>query len=217
MYHILIFLFTRDQDWDFLPFRVWVGLWTGLFILLIVAFDLSALVRYITRFTEESFACLIALIFIYEAFKKTFEIETDFPVHFKPPKDFYGCFCAIDNRTFTNSNLTDEYVTSKLIPNLTETTTNLVGLNRTGPSQTTASISTTSLSQFETECLRLGGSVTGDACAEKYVSDVFFFSLLLFIGTFFLATVLVRFRHSLFFPTFVSTLQKNCKYTAEQL
>jgi hypothetical protein len=33
-----------------------------------VALDLSALVRYITRFTEECFACLIALIFIYQAF-----------------------------------------------------------------------------------------------------------------------------------------------------
>lgn len=35
-----------------------------------MAFDLSALVRYITRFTEESFASLIAVIFIAEAFKK---------------------------------------------------------------------------------------------------------------------------------------------------
>ena len=37
-----------------------------LILFFIVAFDLSALVRYITRFTEESFAVLISLIFIFE-------------------------------------------------------------------------------------------------------------------------------------------------------
>ena len=62
----------RDNQLDFLPFRAWIGLWTALLLLLIVAFDLSALVRYITRFTEESFACLIAVIFIAEAFKKLY-------------------------------------------------------------------------------------------------------------------------------------------------
>jgi len=43
-------------------------------LLIIVAFDLSFLVRYITRFTEESFAVLISVIFIYEAFTKTLEV-----------------------------------------------------------------------------------------------------------------------------------------------
>ena len=45
-----------------------------------VAFDLSFLVRYITRFTEESFAVLISIIFIYEAFSKVAEIYHDYPV-----------------------------------------------------------------------------------------------------------------------------------------
>ena len=49
-------------------------------LVFIVAFDLSAMVRYITRFTEESFAVLIALIFIVEAFKKLFHILDDYPV-----------------------------------------------------------------------------------------------------------------------------------------
>lgn len=45
-----------------------------------VAFDLSALVRYITRFTEESFAALIALIFMVESFKKLAMIVDYYPV-----------------------------------------------------------------------------------------------------------------------------------------
>jgi len=52
-------------------------MWLSLLLLLMVAFDLSALVRYITRFTEESFAMLIALIFIFEAFKKLIHILDD--------------------------------------------------------------------------------------------------------------------------------------------
>ena len=34
----------------FLPFRAWVGIWTGVLCIIIVAFDLSYLVKYITRY-----------------------------------------------------------------------------------------------------------------------------------------------------------------------
>ena len=33
----------------FLPFRAWIGIWTGILCIIIVAFDLSYLVKYITR------------------------------------------------------------------------------------------------------------------------------------------------------------------------
>jgi len=46
----------------------WQGLWCALFTLLLVAFDLCALMQYVTRFTEEVFAALITIIFILEAF-----------------------------------------------------------------------------------------------------------------------------------------------------
>jgi hypothetical protein len=48
-------------------------MWVCFILLLIVMFDLSALVRYITRFTEESFSVLISVIFTYEAFHKVYE------------------------------------------------------------------------------------------------------------------------------------------------
>ena len=71
---------SRDREMDFLAFRFWVGVWITLILFLFVALDLSALVRYITRFTEESFATLISIIFIYEAFKKVGQIWTSNPV-----------------------------------------------------------------------------------------------------------------------------------------
>ena len=77
----------RDNDWDYLSARFWVGIWTAGFLLVMVVFNLSALVRYITRFTEESFACLIALIFIVEAFKKLAAIGKDDPMRLHVSKD----------------------------------------------------------------------------------------------------------------------------------
>jgi hypothetical protein len=41
-------------------------MWIAAILLIFVAVDLSYLVCYITRFTEENFACLIAFIFIYK-------------------------------------------------------------------------------------------------------------------------------------------------------
>uniref|UniRef100_A0A1I8FJW3 Solute carrier family 4 member 4 n=1 Tax=Macrostomum lignano TaxID=282301 RepID=A0A1I8FJW3_9PLAT len=58
---------VRPLPLDYLPFRWWIGMWTALLLLVTVALDLSYLVKYITRFTEESFALLIAVIFVYEA------------------------------------------------------------------------------------------------------------------------------------------------------
>jgi len=82
-------------------------MWLSLFLLLMVAFDLSALVRYITRFTEESFAILIALIFIFEAFKKLIHILDDDPVNLNPlvPLD-YNCTCLPPTVDEDNSSLT---------------------------------------------------------------------------------------------------------------
>ena len=53
-----------------MTFRLWIGVWSSAFCLVIVALDLSAVVRYFTRFTEESFAALIGIIFIVESLKK---------------------------------------------------------------------------------------------------------------------------------------------------
>lgn len=73
----IIYNTCRNNDWDFMPVRFWIGMWTTFLLLIIVAFDLSTLVKYITRFTEESFACLIAIIFIIEAFEKLAHIGSD--------------------------------------------------------------------------------------------------------------------------------------------
>ena len=71
----------RDNGLPFMPFRFWIGFWVMVALLVIVAFELSFMVRYITRFTEECFACLVCVIFIYEAFHKLAHIMEHQPVH----------------------------------------------------------------------------------------------------------------------------------------
>ncbi|KAF3849362.1 hypothetical protein F7725_015859 [Dissostichus mawsoni] len=63
-----------DNELDYLEFRLWIGLWSGVFCLVLVATDASFLVQYFTRFTEEGFSSLISFIFIYDAFKKMLKL-----------------------------------------------------------------------------------------------------------------------------------------------
>lgn len=80
----------------YLSLRFWIGAWIFLYLVFIVALDLSSLVRFITRFTEESFAVLISVIFLYESFSKIGETWTDHTVHVgrvrEPPGNF-TCHC----------------------------------------------------------------------------------------------------------------------------
>jgi hypothetical protein len=145
------------------------------------------------------------------AFKKTFGIEHTKPVHFNPPSVKPGCFCLLGGNS--TMNVSENYLTSMTsllnadvspttLPQTISSVTSLLSNVTQSPNVSTTEKYKPS-SALEAECLTLGGYMQG-VCDEKYVPDVFFFSLILFFGTFFLATVLVHFRHSLFFPTFVS-------------
>ncbi|XP_036872414.2 anion exchange protein 3 isoform X3 [Manis javanica] len=82
------FKFCRAQDLEYLTGRVWVGLWLVVFVLALVAAEGSFLVRYISPFTQEIFAFLISLIFIYETFHKLYKVFTEHPLlPFYPPKE----------------------------------------------------------------------------------------------------------------------------------
>lgn len=80
--HLSIWLcFPRDYSLSYLSLRACIGLWTSFFCMVLVVTDASCLVRYITRFTEETYASLICLIFIYEALEKLLQLQVIYPVH----------------------------------------------------------------------------------------------------------------------------------------
>ncbi|XP_077593335.1 electrogenic sodium bicarbonate cotransporter 1-like [Stigmatopora nigra] len=178
----LLFNFSKDNSLDYLEFRLWIGLWSGVFCLMLVATDASFLVQYFTRFTEEGFSALISFIFIYDAFKKMSKLAHHNPINADYSYDMvtqYDCSCEPGN----NSDLHD-----------VAAWTNRSDLSENA---TWASLS-------RSQCVTYGGRLVGDAC--QYVPDITLMSFILFFGTYTCSMALKKFKTSRFFPTKVRKL-----------
>ncbi|XP_014825012.1 PREDICTED: anion exchange protein 3 isoform X4 [Poecilia mexicana] len=79
--------FCQAHDFEYLTGRVWIGFWLIFIVLVIVAAEGSFLVRYISPFTQEIFAFLISLIFIYETFSKLIKVFKEHPLMTVYPSD----------------------------------------------------------------------------------------------------------------------------------
>lgn len=62
-------LYTNCQRLEipFLPTYAWVGFWMSLILITLAVTDASVLMRFFTRFTDQIYAALISVIFIYSA------------------------------------------------------------------------------------------------------------------------------------------------------
>nr|XP_020019452.1 band 3 anion transport protein isoform X2 [Castor canadensis] len=72
--------FCESNNLEYIVGRAWIGFWLILLVVLVVAFEGSFLVRYISRYTQEIFSFLISLIFIFETFSKLIKIFQDYPL-----------------------------------------------------------------------------------------------------------------------------------------
>ncbi|NP_001084922.1 solute carrier family 4, sodium bicarbonate cotransporter, member 7 L homeolog [Xenopus laevis] len=177
----ILFKFCKDYELSYLSLRTSIGLWTAFLCLLLVATDASSLVCYITRFTEEAFAALICIIFIYEALEKLFHLGENYAFNMHNDLDLltqYSCVCTepLNPNNETLALWSKANITSSEVPwnNLTVT-----------------------------ECVRLNGTFVGSACGHHgpYIPDVFFWSFILFFTTFFLSSFLKQFKTKNYFPT----------------
>ncbi|KRX23191.1 Electrogenic sodium bicarbonate cotransporter 1 [Trichinella nelsoni] len=80
VFETILHSLCKNQGWNFLCVRFWVGAWTAVFLLIFVALDASVMVSWITRFTEEAFATLISLIFLVKAVEELFAIVAEYPI-----------------------------------------------------------------------------------------------------------------------------------------
>lgn len=166
---------------QYLSFRFWVHMWTAGIIVLMVVTDASSLVSYITRFTEESFATLIAVIFIYEAIMKLWKIKGQLDVINYSRNVVEGtCFCSPGNGKLNHERAVDFIKRHSLAIPFNDTSIDYVKANLS-------------------DCQSIGGTFSGDSCFPLY--DKLLMSILLTIGTFFLATSLKKMRTSEYFPT----------------
>ncbi|XP_076613897.1 electrogenic sodium bicarbonate cotransporter 1-like isoform X1 [Chaetodon auriga] len=178
----LLFIFSRDNGFDYLEFRLWIGLWSGLFCLVLVATDASFLVQYFTRFTEEGFSALISFIFIYDAFKKMIKLSHHNPINSDYDPDLvtqYDCRCTPGN--------------SSEVFNVSAWT-----------NSSDLSVNATWASLTKKQCVKYGGQLVGESCS--YVPDITLMSFILFFGTYTCSMALKQFKTSRFFPTTVRKL-----------
>nr|CAD2138091.1 unnamed protein product [Meloidogyne enterolobii] len=106
----ILYDFCTAKHWEFLPFRLYVGVWMQLMLLrwylfcFIKAIKISFLVSLITRFTEEAFATLISIVFIIQAFEKLFEISYEAPITRHPQEVLHSaCHCIIQTEEWNST------------------------------------------------------------------------------------------------------------------
>ncbi|XP_071661035.1 sodium bicarbonate cotransporter 3 isoform X3 [Patagioenas fasciata] len=177
----ILFKFCRDYDLSYLSLRTSIGLWTAFLCIVLVATDASSLVCYITRFTEEAFAALICIIFIYEALEKLFHLGEVYAFNMHNDLDkltLYSCVCSEPEKP---SNETLQVWTKMNI-----SVENIAWSNLT-----------------VSQCLEYHGVFRGSACSHHgpYIPDVLFWSVILFFTTFFLSSFLKQFKTKRYFPT----------------
>ncbi|GAA6094733.1 sodium bicarbonate cotransporter 3-like isoform X1 [Tachysurus ichikawai] len=177
----ILFKFCEDYGMSYLSLRACIGLWTAFLCIVLVATDSSSLVCYITRFTEEAFAALICIIFIYEALEKLLQLRETYPINTHTDLDnltLYSCQCSAPGQT---SNDTLQFWNS------TGHTTDSIPWNQ-------LNVST---------CKLLHGEFVGPACGlhGPFIPDVLFWSIILFFTTFFLSSLLKQFKTERYFPT----------------
>ncbi|XP_038210336.1 sodium bicarbonate cotransporter 3 isoform X3 [Zerene cesonia] len=98
VFETIVFEFCKQVGWNYMSFRFCIGTWTTVILITLVAIDASALVCYITRFTEENFATLIAFIFIYKAVENVISIGKKYPLKTRPDEILnYECYCLPSN------------------------------------------------------------------------------------------------------------------------
>ncbi|TDG96054.1 hypothetical protein EPR50_G00235450 [Perca flavescens] len=182
----ILFKFCKEYGLSYLSLRACIGLWTAFFCLLLVATDASSLVCYITRFTEEAFASLICIIFIYEALEKLIHLGTHYPINKNnnlQKLTKYSCACVEPSDP---SNETLRYWEER---NITSSQVNWTMLE-------------------VNECEMFHGEFVGSACGPHgpYIPDVLFWCVVLFFSTVFLSAFLKEFKTSRYFPTKVRAI-----------
>ncbi|XP_077376780.1 solute carrier family 4 member 4a isoform X4 [Festucalex cinctus] len=188
----LLFNFSKDNEFNYLEFRLWIGLWSAFMCLVLVATDASYLVKYFTRFTEEGFSALISFIFIYDAFKKMIKLAHHYPINSDFHEELitqYDCLCMAPTVLENNSDFTGDP---------------LEGTSIWFWNNTDLPMNATWSSLSRTDCLKYKGELVGKAC--DFVPDIALMSIILFFGTYSCSMGLKKFKFSPFFPTTVRKL-----------
>uniref|UniRef100_A0A8C7UYI2 Anion exchange protein n=1 Tax=Oncorhynchus mykiss TaxID=8022 RepID=A0A8C7UYI2_ONCMY len=171
----ILYKFCKEYGLSYLSLRTCIGLWTAFLCLVLVATDASSLVCYITRFTEEAFASLICIIFIYEALEKLIHLGEHYPINMNNNLDKLTQYSYVCTRCLFNPEL------------------GIICQNNITASEV----------YWEALEVKKRGEFVGSACGPHgpYIPDVLFWSVVLFFSTVFMSAFLKEFKFSRYFPT----------------
>ena len=80
LYDEALYALCKTYNWDFLAWRIWIGLWLMLIALLVAMLQGSVLVKFFTKFTKDIFTSFLGFVFLYEAMKKLYSIFQTYPL-----------------------------------------------------------------------------------------------------------------------------------------
>ncbi|CAK8673673.1 unnamed protein product [Clavelina lepadiformis] len=222
VFESIMFDLCESLELHYISFRFWVGVWTGIICLLLVAFDASSLISYVTRYTEESFSALISIIFIYEAFKKLAHEGDKLKIWYGWEPDnitFYSCQCLppdLSSHNISNVNITDMKHISREEAASSHEGGHHGKLFKTGNESYVCAyannvtevesidyIPWTNLSKHQ--CVsEFCGNLDGASCL--FTPDAVFMSVILFFGTFAISMALKSLKTSRYFPNKVRSI-----------
>jgi ABC-type branched-subunit amino acid transport system permease subunit len=139
-----------------MEFRLWIGVWIFVLLLILVVFNLSFLVKYITRFTEDCFATLVAIVFIIDAIKNVLNMRNG---------------------------------------------KQGISLNTLSPSLAIAADPNSTYFDYSSYTTEASSTKATPTANPKESPSVFYFSVLLFLLTFFICTSLTNFRKKPYLPS----------------
>ncbi|CAF4224466.1 unnamed protein product [Rotaria socialis] len=173
----MVYDLCQSLQCDFWTVRLCVSLWTTFFIIILVAFEGSFMIRHVTRFTEEIFALIIAVVYLYEPFKKIYKIFQLNPVLWKYNYSYpLACSCNTSssnedtNLSSNNGSYSSLYSCYDCLPTERYVSSSLLQTNYT--------------------------TISSD---ETQLPNKALLSLIILLGTCFIAIALKRFRRSNFF------------------
>ncbi|XP_039286283.1 anion exchange protein 2 isoform X2 [Nilaparvata lugens] len=168
-----LYQFCQSNGIEYLTIRVYIGIWLGIIALVVSCFEGSVFVKLFTRFTEEIFASLISLLFIFESVMKICQL---FKRH---PLLSLNDYCAENNES--NSRWMSDLATIPL---------SMMGNSSFNESLFDASSGNSSNS--------LAGVMPKPPESPKNQPNTALFCMIIALGTFFIAYYLRHFRNSKF-------------------
>ncbi|XP_067663108.1 solute carrier family 4 member 11-like isoform X2 [Haliotis asinina] len=172
LYTKIIYSICEDFSLPFQAMFCCVGLWNAFFLVIFSVFDLSILMQFSTRSSEEIFALFISIAFSVDAFKNC---ASNFEQYYSVP----ACFASSSSSNNSDNSALVNITTATTVVNNTVTTT------ATSVTTTIASNMTTTL-----------GDLTQNAAEEVCRRDISMLYLVLLFGTVWIGVTLFNFKNT---------------------